>query len=41
MYRYFAFRTLQVIFVVETFLVLVDESQEVILFLGALNEYIE
>ena len=37
MYRYFGFRTLQVIFVVETFLVLVDESQEVILFLGALT----
>ena len=41
MYRYFAFRTLQVIFVVENILVLVDESQEVILFLGVLNEYIE
>ena len=41
MYRYFAFRMVQVIFVVETFLVLVDESQEVILFLGVLNEYIE
>ena len=41
MYWYFAFRTLQVIFVVETFLVLVDESQEVTLFLGILNEYIE
>ena len=40
MYWYFAFRMVQVIFVVETFLVLVDESQEVILFLGALNEYI-
>ena len=41
MYRYFAFRTLQVIFVVETSLVLVDKSQEVILFLGALNSDIE
>ena len=41
MYRYFAFRMVQVVFVVETFLVLVDESREVILFLGVLNEYIE
>ena len=41
MYWYFAFRMVQVIFVVETFLVLVDESQEVILFLGVLNEDIE
>ena len=41
MYWYFAFRMVQVIFVVETFLVLIDEYQEVILFLGALNEYIE